>query len=183
MGTRKSITAKRKQRKRQQRRRLTLKRLLTNQPVEPNGARADASDQAADAPITQQASSDTVIDQPTTNDSAPSAARVHLPPGPSRYSTGVVCYGGIRDEDKAKLRFIQSLPLKEQVIELHKLFYDRTEVAAYFRDKCVKKEEEMDALVSEFDIRVKQVRHFWQDLIYNERSRAGKLLKQSMQQL
>ena len=88
--------------------------------------------------------------------------------------------GGIRDEDKAKLRFIQSLPLKEQVIELHKLFYDRMEVAAYFRDKCVKKEEEMDALVSEFDIRIR--RHFWQNLIYNEHSQSGKLLKQSMQQ-
>ena len=38
-------------------------------------------------------------------------------------------------------------------------FYDRTEAAMYFRDKSVKKEEEIEMLRLEFDDRAKQVGH------------------------
>ena len=60
---------------------------------------------------------------------------------------------------------------------MHRLFFDRTEAAAYFRDKCVKQEEELEE-IQDFDT---NVRGFWRDQIYNEHSRAGKLLKLSMQ--
>ena len=111
------------------------------------------------------------------------AAANRLPPGYSKYTTGagVVYYGGIREEDREKLRFVQSLPLKEQVLELHRLLFDRTEAATYFRDKCVKQDEEIEELQLEFDARLKEVRRFWRDKIYHEHCRAGKLLKLSMQ--
>ena len=89
--------------------------------------------------------------------------------------------GGSERKTKAKIRFIRSLPLKEQVVELHRMFFDRTEAATYFRDKCVRKEEEIEALKSDFDTRVKQVRQLWCDQIYNEHSRPGRILKRSMQ--
>lgn len=109
------------------------------------------------------------------------AAANRLPPGYSKHTTGVVYYGGFREEDQAKLQFVQSLPLKEQVIELHRLFFDRTEAAAYFRDKSVKQDEEIEEMQLDFAARMKKVREFWKDKIYNEHSRAGKLLKFSMQ--
>jgi hypothetical protein len=109
------------------------------------------------------------------------AAANRLPPGYSKHTNGVVYYGGIREDDQAKLQFIQSLPLKEQVIELYRLFFDRTEAAAYFRDKSVKQEEEIEEIQIDFAARMKKVREFWRDKIYHEHSRAGKLLKLSMQ--
>ena len=109
------------------------------------------------------------------------AAANRLPPGYNKHTTGVVYYGGIREEDQAKLWFIQSLPLKEQITELQRLFFDRTEAAAYFRDKCVKQEEELEEIQLDFDARIKNVRGFWRDKIYHEHSRGGKLLKLSMQ--
>ena len=75
---------------------------------------------------------------------ARAVAANRLPAGYSKHTTGVVYYGGIREDDQAKLRFVQSLPLREQVIELHRLFFDRTEAVAYFRDKSIKQEEEME---------------------------------------
>ena len=112
---------------------------------------------------------------------SPSAAD-HLPPGYSKHTPGVISYNPcVREDDQKKLRYVRSLPLKEQVIELRSLFLDRTEAATYFRDKCVKQEEEMEELQLDFDARIKEVRHFWRDKIYNEHCRAGKLLKRSMQ--
>ena len=117
---------------------------------------------------------------PTLNDDhnveqVPAAAANCLPPGYSKHTTGVVYYGGIREDDQAKLRFVQSLPLKEQVIELHRLFFDRTEAAVYFRDKSVKQEEEIEEMQLDFASRMKKVHEFWRDKIYNEHSRAGEL--------
>ena len=52
------------------------------------------------------------------------------------------------------LRIVQSLPLKEQVHKFHKLFLDRMEAAAYFRDKCIKHDEKLQL---QFDARLKEV--------------------------
>ena len=66
-------------------------------------------------------------------------------------------------------------------LELQRLFFDRTEAAAYFRDKCVKQEEELEEIQLDFDARIKNVRGFWRDKVYHEHSRGEKLLKLSMQ--
>lgn len=52
---------------------------------------------------------------------AQAAATNRLPPGYSKHTTTVVYYGGMKEDDQAKLWFIQPLPLKEQVIELYRL--------------------------------------------------------------
>ena len=175
MGRHKSIEAKRKQRKRQK------KRKTKNVKAE---VKAKMRQEDLDALVHSQA----VDTESFARGDAQQCIALHsgvcepkLPADHSIYSTGVVSYGGIREEDREKLRFIQTLPLKEQAIELWELFYDRTEAAMYFRDKCIRKEEEIEIMRLEFDDRVKQVRHFRYDQIFKEHSRPGKLLKYSMQ--
>lgn len=128
-----------------------------------------------EATVTNSVNDDDTSERPTI------AAAKRLPPGYSKHTAGVVYKPWIREEDQEKLRFVKSLPPNEQVIELRGLFLERTEAAAYFRDKSVKQEEEIEEMYLDFDTRLKEVRHFWRDKIYKEHSRAGKLLKMSMQ--
>ena len=84
---------------------------------------------------------------------------------------GIMSSMHLREQDREKIHFIQTLPLKEQVTELKELVYDRSEAALYFKNKSVKKEEEVEELRLEFDDRVRRVRHFWCNQIYKEHSR------------
>ena len=189
---RKKTSSKRRQRKCQKLNKLEAIKLLTTSELK----RADCLHLDAQSqlpPALDDIGTQIALEQPTlpSNDcnesgetsestSTSRAAAKRLPHGYSKHTPGVVYYGGIREEE-ANLKFIQTLPMKEQVVELHRLFFDRTKAATYFRDKCVKQEEEIDELKLEYDERLKQVRCFWRDRIYNEHSRAGKLVKHSMQ--
>ena len=154
MGRKKTISAKRKQRKRQKLKKIVAINVLNSPELE----RADFQlhlhlDAQSPVPPADNTGTLIALEQPNlhSNDrnesqSSKSALAKRLPPGYSKHTPGVVHYGRIREEDEANLRFIQTLPTKEQVIELHRQFFDRTEAATYFRDKCVKQEEEIDEL-------------------------------------
>lgn len=200
MGKNKSLAAKKRQRKWQKQRKLKLliehysrdPETAHDGEIEDDGQPTNMTSNGYDQPVTDTIFNDShAHDQPTARSSTfdlndddveqvRAAATNRLPPGYSKHTTGVVYYGGIREDDQAKLRLVQSLPLKKQVIELHRLFFDGTEAAAYFRDNSVnrKKREEMQL---DFAARMKKVHKFWRDKIYDEHSRARKLLKFSMQ--
>lgn len=132
MGKFKSLAAKRKQRKRQKERRkhirLTLTELgcrgaesshavaplptvlkdikelsehINHEPKVQKDVNSDdiAPDRDQDVTLTTLTESATTG---TLNDSVPSPSEPQLPPGPSIYTPGVVCYGGIREEDQSK---------------------------------------------------------------------------------
>ena len=81
-----------------------------------------------------------VDDQASVDDSGIDYSNVsESKPPPDLSVRGIMSSMRLRQEDREKMQFIQTLPLKEQVIELKELVYDRSEAALYFKNECAER--------------------------------------------
>ena len=69
--------------------------------------------------------------------------------------------------------------MQEQCDRLEELFQGRTEIMHYYREKVDSFEEEAD-LIKECKQKNNAVTVLWRDKIYNEQSRAGRILEMAM---
>ena len=92
-------------------------------------------------------------DQASVEDSDTVCSVLESKPPPDLSVRGIISSMRLQEEDREKMSFIHTLPLKEQIIEL---VYDRLEAALYFKNKSVTKEE-VEELRLECDDRVKRI--------------------------
>ena len=82
--------------------------------------------------------------------------------------------------DKETLSEIQSYTLDHQCSVLKELFLERTQCMHHYQDKVDSLQLEMNDLSRECKRKIQTVRRFWKDEILGEKSRAGKIFKNSL---
>lgn len=84
-------------------------------------------------------------------------------------------------QDADMLDEIRKRSLNYQCQKLKHLFLERTKVLHRCREQVDDLQVEKEVMSRECDRRVKEVRKFWREKIYNENSRSGKILKAALQ--
>ena len=82
--------------------------------------------------------------------------------------------------DHKLLTRIKKQSLQDQCQSLQELFQQRTESMHYYKEKVDQCQQEKNSIMNECRRKVREIRSFWRDKLYNENSRSGSILKNAL---